>query len=138
MLPAEDGEALLTVVEALARRQDLSDTRSAGQRRADALVQVCEQALRHADLRDHGGHRPQLTYVLPADWAAARQAEASCTACGPRCPDHRPPTFADTVAADVPLSGPGERRHTSGRLPARRLRAARPLHRPPGSSADRS
>ena len=34
------------------------------------LVEVCEQALRHGDLPDAGGHRPQLSYVLPADWAA--------------------------------------------------------------------
>ena len=35
-LPAEDGEAFLTALEPLARRDGLSDNRNAGQRRADA------------------------------------------------------------------------------------------------------
>jgi hypothetical protein len=73
-LPVEDGEALLTVLEPLARRDGLGDNRTAGQRRADALVEMSEQVLRHGELPDHGGLRPQLSYVLPADWAA-RQAD---------------------------------------------------------------
>jgi hypothetical protein len=70
----EDGETLLSALEPMARRQGLGHSRSAGQRRADALVEVCEQVLRHGDLPASGGQRPQLSYVLPADWAA-RQAE---------------------------------------------------------------
>ena len=102
IIPAEDSEAVLTALEPLARRAGLDDSRSAGQRRADALVEVCEQALRHGDLPDAGGHRPQLSYVLPADWAAAQQQQAACIDCGPRCADHRPLTFADTVRAAAP------------------------------------
>ena len=90
VLPAEEGEALLTALEPLARRAGQDDDRSAGQRRADALTEVCEQVLRHGELPEHGGQRPQLSYVLPADWAAARQSESRCADCGPRCPQHRP------------------------------------------------
>ena len=102
VIAAEDSEAVLTVLEPLARRQGTPDTRTAGQRRADALVEVCEQALRHGELPDHGGARPQLSYVLPAGWAAGQSAQAACRLCGPRCPDHRLPGFGDTVAASVP------------------------------------
>jgi Domain of unknown function (DUF222) len=102
VLPAEDGEALLTALEPLARRAGLDDSRSAGQRRADALVEVCEQVLRHGDLPDAGGSRPQLSYVLPADWAAGQREQASCSSCGPRCADHRPPGFAATVRTALP------------------------------------
>jgi hypothetical protein len=77
------------------------DDRTAGQRRADALVELAEQVLRHRSLPDAGGLRPQLSYVLPADWAAAQQQRASCTACGPRRADQQPLTFADTVSAAV-------------------------------------
>ena len=73
-LSAEDSEAFLTALEPLARRNQDLDTRTAGQRRADALVVMAEQVLRHGDLGDAGGLRPQLSYVLPADWAAAQQA----------------------------------------------------------------
>ncbi|CAA9364279.1 MAG: hypothetical protein AVDCRST_MAG16-3341, partial [uncultured Frankineae bacterium] len=122
VIAAEDSETILTVLEPLARKQGLEDTRTAGQRRADALVDVCEQALRHGDLPDHGGARPQLTYVLPADWAAAQAARVTCTDCGPRCPDHDGPRFTDTVAASVPTglraAGTGHAGQVAGAVPA--------------------
>ena len=104
-LPAEDSETLLTALEPLARKAGDTDSRTAGQRRADALVDLAEQVLRHGTLPDAGGLRPQLSYVLPADWAARQHSQAACTACGPRCPDHQPLTFADTVAAALPGAG---------------------------------
>ena len=100
-LAAGDAEALLTVLEALARTQGNTDTRSAGQRRADALTELADRALRHEELPDHGGHRPQVSCVLPADWAARQAGRASCATCN-RCPEHRPGGFAETVLASVP------------------------------------
>ena len=101
-LPAGDGEAVLTALEALARRQGDNDRRSAGQRRADALTELAEQVLRHSDaLPDHGGHRPQISYVLPADWAARQAGRDTCPTCT-SCPEHRPRTVADTVLAALP------------------------------------
>ena len=66
-LPNADAEILLTVLEPLARRNGHTDERTAGMRRADALTDVFGLALRYGDLPDAGGHRPVLTYVLPAD-----------------------------------------------------------------------
>ncbi len=86
LLPCEDYETVATVLEPLARSTGLSDGRSAGQRRADALVEVCEQALRHGELPDTAGLRPQLAYVLPAGWAA----------------DQPTPPLADTISAELP------------------------------------
>ncbi|HWH28206.1 MAG TPA: DUF222 domain-containing protein, partial [Mycobacteriales bacterium] len=100
-LAGGDGEALLTAIEALARKQGEADTRSAGQRRADALVELAEQVLRHGQLPDHGGQRPTISYVLPADWAARQADRMSCPTCT-SCPTHRPASFADTVAASLP------------------------------------
>ena len=107
LLPAGDGESLLTALEPLARRTELSDHRSAAQRRADALVDVAEQVLRHGDLPDAVGHRPQLTYVLPADWAARQADQHTCGDCR-RCPQHPAPSFAALVAAGVPARGGAE------------------------------
>ncbi len=104
-LSREDSETLLTALEPLARRNRELDTRTAGQRRADALIELAEHTLRHSELPDAGGLRPQLSYVLPADWAAAQHTQATCTACGPRCPDHQPLTFTDTVSAALPGAG---------------------------------
>jgi hypothetical protein len=69
-LTSEDAEAVLTVLEPLARRQGLEDQRSAGQRRADALVEVFAGAASWMDLPHAGGQRAQLSYVVPAVWAA--------------------------------------------------------------------
>jgi hypothetical protein len=104
-LSADDSEALLTALEPLARRAGDDDRRTAGQRRADALVEMAEQVLRHGELPVAGGLRPQLSYVLPAGWAVAQHQQAACTSCGPRCADHRPPTFTDTVSTALPGHG---------------------------------
>ncbi len=104
-ITGEDSEALLTALEPLARKAGDDDTRTAGQRRADALVELAEQVLRHGDLPDAGGLRPQLSYVLPADWAARQADRDTCTSCGPRCADHRPLSFTDTVTAAMPGQG---------------------------------
>ncbi len=77
VLTAEGAEAFLTALEPMARRTTTNDERTAGQRRADALVELCEQVLRRGTLPDAGGLRPQLSYVLPADWAAAEHAQAA-------------------------------------------------------------
>jgi hypothetical protein len=72
-LPDEDAEVLLTVLEPLARKQGLGDQRAAGQRRADALVDVFAGAARWMDLPEAGGQRPQVTYVLGAGWCAGQR-----------------------------------------------------------------
>jgi len=109
-LAAGDGEAVLTAIEALARKQGDADERSAGQRRADAIVDMAEQVLRHGDLPDHGGHRPQLSYVLPADWAARQDGRDHCPTCS-RCPQHRPASLAVlafllALAVTLAVTGP--------------------------------
>lgn len=75
-VPAAEAESLLTVVEALARPEGRQDPRSVGQRRADALVSVFDAAAAWMDLPSAGGQRAQLSYVLPAAWAAGERAEA--------------------------------------------------------------
>jgi hypothetical protein len=104
-LTAEDSETLLTALEPLARRAGEDDRRTAGNAAPTRLVDLSEQVLRHGTLPDAGGLRPQLSYVLPADWAAAQQQQAACTACGPRCHDHRHSAFTDTVTTALPGHG---------------------------------
>lgn len=87
-LTSADSETFLTLIEPLARRDGLGDQRSAGQRRADALVEGCRQVLAFGDLPDAGGFRPQVSYVVPAGWASGA---------GPVG------TFADLVGRDLPL-----------------------------------
>lgn len=86
-LTGEDSEAFLTLLEPLARSTGLADGRDAGQRRADALVEVFQLALSSVDLPDAGGLRPQISYVVPAGWAAGEPPRGS---------------FAELVAASLP------------------------------------
>jgi hypothetical protein len=72
LLTSEDAEALRAVLEPLARRSGNEDTRSAGQRRADALVEVFAGAAAWMDLPQAGGQRAQVSYVVTADWCAGR------------------------------------------------------------------
>ena len=86
-LTAADSETILTLLEPLARSTGLSEGRDAGQRRADALVEIFGLSLSLADLPDAGGFRPQLSYVIPAGWAASNTPTG---------------TFADLVGASLP------------------------------------
>jgi hypothetical protein len=109
-LAAEDAEPVLTVLETLARREGTADARLAGQRRADALVAVCEGAARWADLGQAGGQRVQLSYVMSAEWAArcagAEPAVAAWT--GPQTRDRIEAMCCDARISRVLLDGVGQ------------------------------
>jgi Domain of unknown function (DUF222)/HNH endonuclease len=65
VLDAEGGEVLLTALAALSGRWGPDDERSAGQRRADALVELCHRQLGRGELPALGGERPHLTVLVP-------------------------------------------------------------------------
>lgn len=67
-LPDSAAEIIKTVLEPLARHEDLSDLRTAGQRRADALTDVFLLASRHGELPETGGLPPAVSYLVPAEW----------------------------------------------------------------------
>jgi Domain of unknown function (DUF222) len=60
LVEAEAGHTLLAALEPLARPIDARDTRSGGQRTADALVELARRALEGGRLPQTGGVRPQL------------------------------------------------------------------------------
>jgi hypothetical protein len=70
VLASEDAEVVLSVLEPLARPDGAADKRSAGQRRADAFVDVFAGAAKWMDLPDAGGQRANVSIVVNGDWAA--------------------------------------------------------------------
>ncbi|MCU1599663.1 MAG: endonuclease [Frankiales bacterium] len=72
-IPAGAFEPVAAVIEPLARKQGEHDTRTAAQRRADALVDVFEAAARWMDLPQAGGQPVHVSYVLGAEWAAGQE-----------------------------------------------------------------
>ncbi|MEV0273589.1 DUF222 domain-containing protein [Hamadaea sp. NPDC050747] len=49
-----------------------ADLRSAGARRADALIELCQRILNAGELPDNGGEKPHLTVTLPWDALQAK------------------------------------------------------------------
>ncbi len=67
LLGPEAGQSLLAALEPLARPADAQDTRSGGQRRADALAELARRSLEGGRLPQTGGVRPQLTVTVDLD-----------------------------------------------------------------------
>jgi hypothetical protein len=72
LLDPEAGQTLLAALEPLARPHDAHDTRSGGQRRADALAEL---ARRHLE----GGRLPQAGGVRPSCWSPWTWTATSAT-----------------------------------------------------------
>jgi Domain of unknown function (DUF222) len=67
LLEPEAGRILLAGLESLARPANGDDSRSGGQRRADALVELARRSLEQGQLPQTGGVRPQLTVIVDLD-----------------------------------------------------------------------
>src|SRR6202035_4343233 len=66
-LDAEGGALVKTAIDALSHGMNRGETRSASQRRADALVDMAATQLRCGDHRDVHGQRPHLTVTVSAE-----------------------------------------------------------------------
>jgi Domain of unknown function (DUF222) len=66
-LTPEAAQTVMTVLDALSRPADATDTRSGGQRRADALHELARRQLQTGQLPLTGGVRPQLSVIVDLD-----------------------------------------------------------------------
>lgn len=55
----------MTAVHSFAGPAGADDDRTPGQRRADALVEICQRVLVSADVPTTGGERPQVSVIVP-------------------------------------------------------------------------
>jgi hypothetical protein len=67
LLDPEAGQTLAAALEPLARPATADDTRSGGQRRADALTELARRSLEGGRLPQSGGVRPQLLVTVDLD-----------------------------------------------------------------------
>ncbi|MFD0822731.1 DUF222 domain-containing protein, partial [Micromonospora zhanjiangensis] len=76
-LDVESAAAVRAAIDPLCAPTGVGDDRSPGQRRADALTEVCRLALATAELPDNGGDRPQIVVTVTLE--ALHQALAATT-----------------------------------------------------------
>ncbi|GIE04449.1 HNH endonuclease signature motif containing protein [Paractinoplanes durhamensis] len=108
---------------------DADLTRTPAQRRADALVDICNRVLRQGDLPTSGGDPAQLVVTIPLDTLRTTPATAFTPTKAPT-----PPTAA---SAANPPSATGAPSPTSAPSPASAAAAATPSSVPsPPSAAD--
>jgi hypothetical protein len=83
-----------------------SELRTAGQRRADAILDLARRALADGDLPDHGGDRPHVLVTIGYDDLAAQLTatdDAAGTLNGPLRPIPISPETARRLACDADL-----------------------------------
>ncbi len=75
-LDAEGGATVITAIDAYARPVP-GDTRTPAQRRADALVELCRQALNRGAAPTCGGERPHVNVTIPLETLERRAGAAA-------------------------------------------------------------
>lgn len=73
-LDLDSGAAVLTALDAMMTAPGPGDDRTAAQRRADALTDLCTQALTHHQVPTVGGQRPHLGLLITPDALLAHSA----------------------------------------------------------------
>jgi hypothetical protein len=76
LLDPESGEVVLSAIGALAQKSGSDDSRTPGQRRADALVELAGHRLACPGLPGSAGERPQLVVTMAWETLAARLGDA--------------------------------------------------------------
>ena len=103
-LDPEAGASVQVVLDALSVKLGPEDTRTAGQRRADALVQAAQLALRSPGLPDVAGDRPRVTFLVRTDSNTTDTAPGA-GAEGGAAAGADGGTVAGTVRLDAALAG---------------------------------
>ncbi|MEV1315249.1 DUF222 domain-containing protein [Micromonospora arborensis] len=107
-LDAEAAALLRAVVDPLSVPSGLDDTRSAGQRRHDALADVCRLALRTGELPEQGGDATQIVVTTSYD-GLTRQLHAGALDIGLRlAPDTVRRLACDAAILPAVLGGAGQ------------------------------
>jgi hypothetical protein len=112
-------DAIATVIDAKAKPLTGDDDRSAGERQAEALAEVCGYVLDHGDVPECGGHRPHVNMLIRLDDLENR-ARAGCL------------DFGGPIAPELLRDAVLRRRHRPRRHerpgPAARRRPGHPHH----------
>lgn len=129
ILDPEGGETLLVALASLSGHTR-DDDRTPGQRRADALVELCHRQLDRAELPALGGERPHLSVLVPLAALAPRPTAARPTATGLTAASATAPGATAASATDRPCAAMVLIRPGAGTTTAADLIAAESARRP--------
>ncbi len=118
-LDPETGETLLTALRAVLDAESKSnggDDRTPGQRRADALGEICRQWLDAADRPTVGGERPHVTVTVGVD-AMSRGGTSELDHVGPVGPEVAKRLACDASIRRVVMAAPSEPLDVGRRTP---------------------
>ena len=101
-------DAIATVIDAKARPLTADDDRSAGERQAEALADVCGYVLDHGDVPECGGHRPHINVLIRLDDLQNRARAACLDFGGTVSPESLRMLACDAAAVPVVLNGKGQ------------------------------
>jgi hypothetical protein len=109
-LDAENGTLVKTAIDALSHGMSCGETRTASQRRADALVELAATQLRCGDHPDVHGQRPHLTVTVSADTlrSGAIAEPAELRGVGPIHPATARRLACDAVRTVVTVAPPAD------------------------------
>jgi Domain of unknown function (DUF222)/HNH endonuclease len=101
-------DAIAAVIDAKAKPLTADDDRSAGERQAEALADVCGYVLDHGDVPECGGHRPHVNVLIRLEDLENRARAAALDFGGAVSPESLRMLCCDTVAVPIVLDGAGQ------------------------------
>jgi hypothetical protein len=101
-------DAIATVIDAKARPLTSDDHRTAGERQAEALAEVCGYVLDHGDVPASGGHRPHVNLLVRLDDLQNRARAACLDFGGVVSPEALRMLACDAAVVPIVLNGKGQ------------------------------
>ena len=101
-------DAIAAVIDAKAKPLTGDDDRSAGERQAEALADVCGYMLDHGDVPDCGGHRPHVNVLVRLEDLENRARAAALDFGGRLSPESLRMLCCDAAVVPIVFDGAGQ------------------------------
>lgn len=101
-------DAIATLIDTMAAPRTNDDERSAAQRQAEALAEVCGYVLDHGEVPDSGGRRPHLNVIIGLDDLECRARAAMLDFGGRLSPEALRMLACDAAVVPIVMNGAGQ------------------------------
>jgi len=101
-------DAIAAVIDAHAKPLTKDDDRSAAERQAEALADVCGYVLDHGDVPETGGHRPHVNVLIRLEDLENRARAGCLDFGGPVAPESLRMLCCDAAVVPIVMNGKGQ------------------------------